>query len=439
MKRTADGTHEPGMRRAGQTDEPPAAEGPTQAAFDALTARVEAAEDQLPAYSAQISLMAQQIAQRKNALIRVGIGVNIPTPDTGPRYLLQTWRTTEPGPTTADVLQVKAGDEVRTVVKYVDGLGSGHLEQHSPDLAPGYWQGSVYPGDGDVGQNNSDDFSGGGINFLGFFERLGTWKREYVLKAVQGAVGDVMPVPIAMPGAQVGDTVAVFGGNAMGSINRMWTTGDSSDDEDDPLQPVDPDDGLFETTITVADEIQQLSDQDLSGNFYLFLLCRNPDQEAAEPRDYFLSMAASGNPGPGACQCAHSQIGDVVETVIEVAGRSFVEAGADFEATISANTEIQQTTADDLSMSSFLIFFSRPSTAPPAIGTPAPIVLDGVQQFDEIESAFRVDQESGALVELHPVSDYFLSPVGGSGLLQIAGNLEGAKIAFLIKREYPPP
>lgn len=437
MKRTADGTHEPGMRRAGQTDEP-ATTGPTQEAFDALAARVQAAEDQLPVYSQQISLMAGQIAQRKNALIRVGIGVNIPTPDIGPRYLLQTWRTTEPGPTTAEVLQVKAGDEARTVVKYTDA-GTNRLEQHSPDLAPGYWQGTVYPSDGDMGQNSSDDFSGGGINFVGFFERLGAWKRQYVLKAVQGAVGDVMPVPISMPGAQVGDTVTVFGGNAMGSINRMWTTAESSDDEDDPLQPVDPDDGLFETTITVADEIQQLSDQDLSGNSYLFLLCRNPDQEADEPRDYFLSVTPSGSPFPGACQCAHSQVGDVVETVVEVAGRSFAEAGDKFEATISSAGEIQQTSEDALDLSGFLVFFSRPSTAPPAVGTPAPIFLDGVQQFDEIESAFRVDQESGELVELHPVSDYFLSPVGGSGLLQIAGNLEGAKIAFLIKREYSPP
>jgi hypothetical protein len=636
MKRRQDGTHEPGMRQAGQTDAPAEV---SQAELDALIARVDVIEDQLPVYSSQLSLLSAKMAQRTNALVRVGTGVDIVVPDIGPRYMLQAWRMAEtaplgivlvnndaeadtastdsssvpvtgwntsgmaticeyaddpgglypaladPGPpvrglnffagglaeitsmkqsfdftdffspffqmldeinnggltfevsvwlgghgtdqdsatlslvflddgggivsqeilgpvTQGDrggetklmqltasgtvppntrycdvvlqftrveggplgenlacadeivltwssatyakvgtpVLQIVAGDHARSVAKYVDA-GTNRLEEHSPDIAPGYWNATV-PGGPDnrfAQANVNDDWTADGIAFLGFFERDNAWKRDYLLKAVAGGAADG---PIPMMGARVGDTVYAVSARDMGSINRFWNSAETDEDEASPLQPVPlhPDNGLFEVTVTVDDEIQQISEDDLSANTYLFFLCRGATQEAEAPRDYILSMAASGNDGPAGGPCPRSFLGDVVESVIKIDGRSFEHAEDKFETTISTTGQLEQTSADDLRNFSFLILLSRPTATPPTPGTMAPIAVPGVVAGDVVENAFLVDQVSGELVELYPADQWFATPLtGNNAIQQIAGQMSGRAIAFLLKREYPNP
>ncbi len=442
MKNRNDGTHEPGLRRAGAPDAAPEVD---QAELDAVIARVVALETtvgihsmQLPVYSTQIGLLSAKMEQRKDTLVRVGTGADVALDDTGPRYMLQAWKAVPPeSPSAADVLQVKSGDEVLSVAKYTD-VATNRLVEHSPDVAPGYW-GSVITSDSHIDQTLAGDLSGDGIDFIGCFKRPGAMKREYLLKAVTGGAADG---PIAVPGVQVGDTVYAVAGNDQGSINRFWTSAETDEDEADPLQPValHPDNEFFETTVTVNDQIQQISEDDLSGNTYLFFLCRGATEEAAAPRDYFLSMMSGGTEGAGACPCPRSFLGDVVEAVIQVDGRSFADASAAFEATISVTGQIQQTSVDDLRNMSHLIFFSRPTAEGPTTGTPAPIPVPGAVASDVVANAFLVNQESGELSELYPASDYFEETVTvDNQIQQIAGQLDGHAIAFVLKRIFPEP
>lgn len=441
MKRTSDGTHEPGMRRAGAPDAPAEV---SQAELDVLAAQVAVIQDQLPVYSAQLTDLSEQMAQRKDALIRVGTGVDLVMADIGPRYMLQPWRMTAPGPGDATVLQIKTGDVVRSVVKYRDLLANTQpLEENSPDLLPGTWNAGVIA-DGLLQQLDSSDFSlEVGTCFLGFFERPDALKRTYLLKAVAGAVG---AGPIVMTGALVGDTVYTLAGDDIkGSIARYRNDGNGIVVEPEPWRavPLNPDTDLFETTVTVDGEIQQIH-PDLSGKQYLFFLCRGAG-EADAPRDYFLSMTIAGSNGAGACTCPRALPGDVVESVFKATGAASLAhrfaqiPNAVFEPTISIAAQIQQVGVDDLSFDALLIFFSRPASVPTP-GTPAPILLEGAQQNDVIESAFVVDQTTGELVELRPVSAWFQPTVMGSGeIVQVGGQLAGRSIAFLLKRAYPDP
>ncbi len=449
MKNRSDGTHEPGLRRAGAPDAAPEVD---QAELDALAARVAVLENtvnnvhaiQLAGYSAEIALLSAMMEQRKDTLVRVGIAADVALVDTGPRYMLQAWEMTAQGPTTADVLQIKNGDQTRAVMRFRDVItNSPPLEEFSPDRVPGYWNPDVVA-DGQLQQLNSDDFTEVGMNFLGFFERPGALKRQYLLKAVTGGNGgDGTPVPLSAVGARVGDTVYTVAGNDMGSIARLFN--DAGLPVDNPFRevPLHPDTDLFETTVTVDDEIQQISADDLTASTFLFLLCRGATEEAAEPRDYFLTMA-TGNNGAGAVSCPRSFLGDVVESVIKIQGgpayiHELAHADDQFEATISTTDQIQQTGSDDLSIASLLIFFSRPASAPTP-GTPAPIALPGAVESDAVVGAFLVDQESGELAELYPVSDYFEATVTvNNQIQQIAGQLDGKAIAFVLKHIYPMP
>ena len=449
MKNRNDGTHEPGLRRAGAPDPVPEVD---QAELDALAARVAALETtvgvhsmQLPVYSAQIGLLSAKMEQRKDTLVRVGTGADVALVDTGPRYMLQAWKMTAQGPTAAAVLQVKSGDATRLVARFRDVLtNTPPLEEFSPDRVPGYWFDSVVL-DGQLQQLTSDDWSTEvGMNFLGFFERPGALKRQYLLKAVTGGNGgDGTPVPIPMMGARVGDTVYTVAGNDMGSIARLFN--DGGNPFADPLRevPLHPDNDLFETTVTVDDQIQQISADDLTGSTFLFFLCRDAAGEAAEPRDYILSMAV-GNNGAGAVSCPRGFLGDVVESVIRLPGgpaytHSMEHAEDQFETTISNTDQIQQTGADDLSIDNLLMLLSRPASAP-TLGTPAPISVPGAVASDVVANAFLVDQESGELAELYPVSDYFEETVSvNNQIQQIAGQLDGKAIAFVLKHIFPDP
>ncbi len=443
MKNRNDGTHEPGLRRAGAPDAAPEVD---QAELDAVIARVAALENtvathtlQLAGYSAQLVLLSAMMEQRKDTLVRVGIATDIALVDTGPRYMLQAFKPSAQGPGfVTGIPQIKVNDRARSVTRYTD-VATNRLQENSPDNAPGYFSDTVSSSDGELQQHDSNDYSVAGIAFLGYFERPGAIKRQYLLKAVTGGVADG---PIAAPGVQVGDTVYAVAGNDQGSINRFWNDDETSDDETDPLQPValHPDNEFFETTVTVNDQIQQISEDDLSANTYLFFLCRGATEEAAAPRDYFLSMMAGGTEGAGACPCPRSFLGDVVEAVIQVDGRSFADVSADFEATISVTGQIQQTTSDDLRNMSHLIFFSRPTEEGPTTGTPAPIAVPGAVASDVVANAFLVDQESGELAELYPVTDYFEETVTvDNQIQQLAGQLDGKAIAFVLKHIFPLP
>jgi hypothetical protein len=451
------------MRRAGQGDTPATPAEVTQAELDALAATVTALQgtvelhtNALSVYENQFVSLQAQLAQRRNASIRIGVGADVIAPDIGPRYVLQSWRTPDPGPTDALVPLVQPGDVTMWIGKFGPVGGDAASSLHpmgdaTPPpigLTPG-WDNLIETA-GQIHLGNYDH-SAPGTSFLGFFLRPNAWRRQYLLKAVQGGDGTVTaPFGIPLPGAQIGDTVAVFAENEMGSISRLWNDDGTSEDETDPLQIVNGESIPFETTITVADEIQQNSALDLTANSYLIFLCRNPSMEAAAPRDYFMDEIQGSAAFPAAAGLNGCLFGDVVESVIRVTGgallevppiaRGFEHAEELWEATISGtnpnNGEIEQVAPAD---GSFLILYSRPSLVPTP-GTPTPIPVVDAIVGDRVESAFIVDQTTGELSELYPAVYYFEPEVTvDNQIIQIAGQLEGRSIAFLLNRAFPPP
>ncbi len=63
----------------------------------------------------------------------------------------------------------------------------------------------------------------------------------------------------------------------------------------------------------------------------------------------------AGHNGTGACTCVGLKVGDTVTSLLDVASPPFADAHASFEATITVNDQIQQTSASDLSTHVYLI------------------------------------------------------------------------------------
>lgn len=72
-------------------------------------------------------------------------------------------------------------------------------------------------------------------------------------------------------------------------------------------------------------------------------------------------MTFSGRNGAGACTATGLAIGDLLLSVMDIdVGGGLGNAGSSFEATVTVNDQIQQSSATDLSTSEFIALVYRP-------------------------------------------------------------------------------